>query len=184
MKSKLKNFLSGLLVVGAFAIPMKTTNAQTRPINQPTPWEVIGNYFKRPYINYEVGKDSSDFYNSEGTDWDTLKTKEEKISLLEKILPEEYKLRQTQEYHGFESVQAFINLYGISSISEWNKLSIEHGGNSYDTTANATFNLPISIVEAFNENGWVIHRVNGALVRKDPIKYLESRRKGREKQEQ
>ena len=170
MKSKLKNFLSGLLIAGAFALPMKT-NAQTRPINQPTPTVVFGNFFRRPYINYEVGRDSSDFYDSNGVNWDTLKTRKERISLLEKILPVEYKLRKTQNYHGFDYVQAFINFYGISNVRKWNIKGINHGGNSYDTTSNARFNLPVAIVETFDKNNFYTHRVNGVLVGEDPLRY-------------
>ncbi|HED36843.1 MAG TPA: hypothetical protein ENI76_01145, partial [Ignavibacteria bacterium] len=170
MKSKLKNFLGELMIAWVFALPMKV-NAQMRPINQTTPWQVIGNFFERPYINYEAGRDSSNFYGSKGTDWDTLKTREERISFLKKILSEEYKLRQTQAYHGFDNMQAFINLHGISSIGEWNKLSTKYGGNSYDITSNARFNLPAAIVDTFNKNNWQTSRLDGFLVGNDPIKY-------------
>jgi len=68
-------------------------------------------------------------------------------------------------------MQAFINLHGISSIGEWNKLSTKYGGNSYDITSNARFNLPAAIVDTFNKNNWQTSRLDGFLVGNDPIKY-------------
>jgi len=170
LKSKLAKYVGMGMLLGTLALPVKA-NAQTRPINQPTPLTTIGNVFRRPYINYEVGKDSSDFYDSNGIDWDTLKTKQERISLLEKILPVEYSLRQTQSYKGDNSLQAFINLYGISNVNEWAKNEEAHGGNVYDSTSNAYFNLPASMVETYNQNNHLVLEVAGILVGEDPLKY-------------
>ncbi len=170
MKLKFTKYIGIAAITLALFLPVKA-NAQTRPINQPTPSTTIGNVFRRPYINYEVGKDSSDFYDSQGTDWDTLKTKQERISLLEKILPVEYSLRQTQNYKGDNSLQAFINLYGISNVSEWAKNEEAHGGNVYDSTSNAYFNLPASMVETYNQNNNLVLEVAGILVGEDPLRY-------------
>lgn len=177
MKKAGKNLWSkiktGAAILGTFAAialsPMKV-NAQDRPINQPTPLAKVGDFFHRPYINYEIGKDSTDFYNPTGVDWDTLKTEEEKLSVIKKILPLEYQIRQKQNYKGFDEMQAFINFNGISNIKSFNEQEKNTSGNYYDTTSNGNLNLPAVMVQAFDKNGNFIGGGDGFLKGRDPLK--------------
>ncbi len=172
MGKKLRKILTTGAIALASLFPMKNAYSQTqgREINQPTPLSKVGNLFKRPYINYDVGKDSTDFYESKGVDWDTLKTKQERISLLEKVLPVEYQLRKTQTYDGFEEIQSFINLHGISNISGFIQREKDLDKKTYDSTSNASFNLPATIDNSFDKNGTFKKGVIGFLVGENPLR--------------
>ena len=150
MKKHLYYLLSAICLFSLTSIIF----AQDRPINQPTPLEKQGNLFQSEYINYDTGRDSTDFWGY-GTlpEWDSLKTAEEREAVLDKVMKEEWKLRQTQNYDGYKVIQAFLNINGESNVSALVENEKNSSGNLYDSTGNAYFNkraLDVQGVDSLN----------------------------------
>ncbi len=82
--------------------------------------------------------------------WNKLKSKEERISWIEKMLPIELALRNNQEFtrHNdslfVHAEQGFINFNGISNIGGYFSFLNKHGAKyKLDSNANGLFNLPV-----------------------------------------
>ena len=143
-----------IIILSIFVLVL---NAQSK--KDPTPITTVGDFHRSDKISlnpiYENGV------------WDNLQSKQQKTSHLEKVIQEELQVRQTQNYNGYERVQSFINLNGISNISNYLEELKSKTGFVHDSTYNGRYNIPART--AFGKIGGQGTKLVGTLVGDDPL---------------